>query len=107
MVSTNTHSNVDVILFLTDFSFLESRILHTCDSLFSLDYRLEDVGIIVRMLALHHTDETLETHTGIDDVHPQLLKTAVSLTVELHKHKVPYFNHLGIVLIHQLTAALA
>ena len=106
MVSTDTHGHIDIILFFTDFTVLESRILQTCDGLFSLDNRLEDISIIVRVLALQHTHQTLKAHTGIYDVHTQLFKTTVGLTVELHKYKVPDFNHLGIVLIYQLTAAL-
>ena len=59
------------------------------------------------MLTLQHTDEALEAHTCINDVHRQLFQRAVGLAVILHKDEVPYLNDLRIVLIHQLAAGLA
>ena len=68
-----------------------------------LNQRLEDVCIIVRVLALDGTHQTLKAHTGVNHVHGKILQRTVGLAVELHEDDVPDFNHLGIVLVHQLT----
>ena len=78
MVSTDTHGDVDVILALGNWLFavslfLEGRIFQACNLLLCLDDGLEDIGIVVRVLALQHTDQTLESHTSIDDVHREFL----------------------------------
>ena len=59
------------------------------------------------MLALHHADEALESHAGVDDVHGELLQGAVGLAVVLHEHQVPYFDDLRVVLVHQFAACLS
>ena len=77
MVSADTHGHVDLILFLADrinAFFLESKVFQSRNLLFSLDDRLEDIRIIVRVLALQHTDKALETHTRINDVHRKLFQ---------------------------------
>ncbi len=56
------------------------------------------------MLALHSTNQTLETHTCVYHVHGQFFKTAISLAVELHEDEVPDFNHLWVVLIHEFAS---
>ena len=113
MVGTNAHGDVDTSLTSltsnTSYTSLTSlllkrRIFQSSNLLLGLDDRLEDIGIIVGMLALEHAYEALEAHTGIDDVHRELLERAVGLTVELHEHEVPDLDDLGIVLIHQVTA---
>ena len=74
------------------------------DALFLLDDGLEDVGIVVGVLALHHAHQTLEAHTGIDDVHSQRLERTVGLAVELHEHDVPYLDDLWVVLVDKVAA---
>ena len=74
VVGTNTHGDVDIFLafsywLLAISFFLEGGILKTSNILLSLDDGLEYVGIVVRVLALHHAHQALEAHTGIDDVH--------------------------------------
>ena len=72
MVSANTHSHVDIVLFLANGILgllLEGGIFQTCNLLFGLDDRLEDVSIIVRVLALHHANQALEAHTRINHIH--------------------------------------
>ena len=110
VVSTDTHSHIDVILLFCDGSlllFLKGYIFQSCQLLLSLYDWLEHICIIVRVLTLQHTDEAFKTHTRIDDVHGEFLETSISLTVKLHKHEVPYFNYLGIILVHQLATTLA
>ena len=86
---------------------LKSVVFQTRDVLFSLDDGLEDISIVVGVLALHHANETLESHTGIDDVHGELLQRAVSLAVELHEYEIPDFDNLWVVLIDEFTTSLA
>ena len=107
MVGTDTHGDIDIVLGLVNLSFFESGIFQTCNLLLSLDDGLEDIGIIVRVLALQHTNQTLKAHTGINHVHTEFLKTAVSLAVELHEHKVPDLDDLRVVLVDELATALA
>ena len=71
------------------------------------DDGLENVGIVIGMLALQHAHQALEAHTRVDDVHRQLLQRAIGLAVILHEHKVPDFNDLRVVLVHQLTTGFA
>ena len=66
------------------------------------DVRLENVGIVVRVLALHDAHKTLESHTRVDDLCRQGLKRAVGLAVVLHEYEVPDFDNLGIILVHQV-----
>ena len=84
--------------------FLKSRILQPRNLLLGLDDGLEDIGVVVRVLALQHTHEALEAHTGIDHVHRELLERTICLTVELHEHEVPDLDYLWIILIHQVAA---
>ena len=85
--------------------FLEGRIFQARDLLLSLDDGLEDVGVVVRVLALQHAHQALEAHAGVDDVHGELLQRAVGLAVELHEHEVPYLDDLRVVLVDEVTAA--
>ena len=110
VVGADAHGDVDVVLLLCDGSlllFLKRHVLQSGNLLLGLDDGLEDVGVVVRVLALHHADETLEAHAGIDDVHRQGLQRTVGLAVELHEHDIPDLDDLRVVLIHQLTTALA
>ncbi len=79
-------------------------IFHARDALYLADDGLEDVGVVVGVLALEGAHQALESHTGVDDVHRELLERAVGLAVELHEHEVPDLNHLGVVHVHQLAA---
>ena len=72
VVGANTHGHVDVVLLLADRTLgllLEGEVLQSGNLLLGLDDRLEYVGIVVRVLALHHADQTLKAHTGINYVH--------------------------------------
>ena len=72
MVGANTHGNINTSLasiFSLASLLLESKIFQSGNLLLGLDDRLEYVGIVVRVLALHHADQTLKAHTGINYVH--------------------------------------
>ena len=77
VVGTDSHGDVDLLLACTRSTsltsltslLLEGSILQACNLLLGLDDRLEDVSIVVRVLALHHTNQALEAHTSVDDVH--------------------------------------
>ena len=118
MVSANAHSYVYLLLAsrtsltrstsITSHTslFFKGIVFQTGNLLFGLDYWLEYVGIIVRVLALQHANQALKSHTGIDNIHAQLLERTVGLAVELHEHKVPNLDNLWIVLVYKLTTAL-
>ena len=63
---------------------------------------LEDISIVVGVLALNSTYKTLESHTGINNIHAQGFKMAVGLTLVLHEYDIPYLNNLWVVLVYQL-----
>ena len=95
VVGTYTHGHVGVLV---------DSVLHACDGLFLLDDRLEDVGVVVGVLALHGAYKTLESHTGIDNVHWERNERAVSLAFVLHEHDVPYLDNLRVVLVYEFAA---
>ena len=64
-----------------------------------LDEGLEDVGVVVRLLALYHHAEALEAHAGVDMLGLQGLQCAVGEAVELHEDEVPYLDDEGVVLV--------
>ena len=51
--------------------------------------RREEVGVVVRELALDHRRDALEAHAGVDRRRRQRIQRAVGLAVELHEHVVP------------------
>ena len=95
MVSDNTHSHI-YVLFLT--IFLTGKATNL------LDDRLEDVGIIVGMLALNSAYKALKAHTCVDYVHAEWLQMSISLTLILHEYDVPDFDYLRIILVYELTS---
>ena len=59
MVGADAHSDIDIVLFLADRSlclFLEGEVFQTSDVLLGLDDRLEDISVVIGMLALHHAN---------------------------------------------------
>ena len=65
VVSTDTHGHVDVFVVTVVFA---------CQSLFLADDGLEDIGVVVRLLVLQGTHQSLEAHTGVDDLHGELFQ---------------------------------
>ena len=90
MVGHNSHGHVNGLLFAI------SETSHVADG---ANDGLEDIGVIVGVLALNGTYEALETHTGVDDIHGEGLEVAIGLALELHEHDVPYLNDLWVVLV--------
>ena len=78
VVGTDAHGDVDVLLLLALcpllLLFLKGGVFETGDLLLHLDDGLEDVGVVVGVFALQHAHEALEAHTGVDDVHGELLQ---------------------------------
>ena len=100
VVGNDAHGHIDIVLQC----LLTAIVLLACEALHLLDEGLEDVGIVVGMLALQGAYESLEAHAGVDDVHGELLERAVGLAVELHEDKVPDLDDLGVVLIYQFAS---
>ena len=69
-----------------------------------LDKGLEDVGVIIRLLALHNHAEAFKTHASVNVFGLERLKSAVGQAVVLHEHKVPYLNDEGVVLVDEVAA---
>ena len=66
-----------------------------------LNNRLEDVGVVVRLFALHGHTQTFEAHARVDYFCRQRLERTIGLAVELHEHIVPDFNHLRMTTVYQ------
>ena len=97
MVGNHTHSDILLSVLAIFCSGLSGN---------DLDDRLEDIGIIVGSLALQRHTQTFESHTGIDHLGRQRFQRTVSLTVELHEHQVPDFDHLRMIFIDHFGTAL-
>ena len=110
VVGADTHGDIDVVLLFADrvdLLFLEGEILQSRDVLLCLDDRLEDIGVVVGVLPLHHTNQTLKAHTRVDDIHGEFFEGTVCLAVKLHEHEVPYLDDLRVVLVDEFTPRLA
>ena len=94
MIRNNAHSYID-ILFLP--------ILSTCQLANLVQHRLEHIRIVVTLFALNSAHETLKAHTRINHFLRQRLQRTVSFAVELHKHDIPYLDHLRVVFVYHLT----
>ena len=95
MVGDYTHSHV--LLFVLAISSTRHIGNH-------FDDRLEYVRIVVGCLTLQSHAETFESHTGIDHTGRQRFERAVGLSVVLHEHQVPDFDHLRMVFVHHVLA---
>ena len=95
MVGNDTHSHVCLFLL---------TIAETAQVPDGLDDGLEDIGIVVGVLALDGTHEAFEAHTRIDDVHAEGFQMTVSLALVLHEDDVPDFYNLWVVLVDHLTS---
>ena len=95
VVGNDAHSNVGLFLV---------AVFLAAEALYLVNHRLENVSVVVGVLALEGTYQTLEPHTGVDNVHRQRLQGTVSLAVELHEHDVPYLYDLWVVLVYQLSS---
>src|SRR5205814_3672601 len=55
----------------------------------SLDQILEEIDLVVGMLALQHGGDALKPHAGVDRRLGQRIHVAVLVPVELHEHEIP------------------
>ena len=70
----------------------------------ALDYWLEHVGVVVRLLALQCHAEALKAHAGVNYLCRKLFKVAVGHAVILHEHKIPNFNHLRVRAVYKVAS---
>ena len=68
------------------------------------DRGLENVGVVVRLLALEDHAEALEAHARVDVARGKFLQRAVCLAVELHEDEVPDLDHLRMARVDHLAA---
>ena len=95
VVGDDAHGNVRFLLFAVAVA------AQVADG---LDDGLEDVGVVVGVLALDGADESLEAHARVDDVHAERFEVAVGLALVLHEDDVPYLDDLRVVLVHQFAS---
>ena len=67
----------------------------------AVEQRLEHVGVVVGLFALHGHRQALEAHPRVDVLVRQGHERAIGHAVELHEDEVPDFNHLGVVGVDQ------
>ena len=108
VVGNHTHGDVDLLLLVGTLTILSGRcgeaVFLSGKVLNLLDDRLEDVRVVVGVLALQHTYESLKAHTCIDDVHRQWLQASVGLAVELHEDDVPNLDDLRVVFVDEFAS---
>src|SRR5947209_1080972 len=56
------------------------------------DDRLNEIGLVIRQLALEHGRDSLEAHPGIDGGAGKGSQNSIERTVELHEHQIPDLN---------------
>ena len=95
MVGNNAHRHIGLLL---------NAVLAVAEFTDLLEHRLEHIRVVVRLLALYGTNESLEAHTGINHFLCQRLKRTVSLAVELHEYDVPNLDNLRMVFVHQFAS---
>ena len=80
------------------------RLVGTCGRRFCQfaalgDQRLEGVGIVVIVNALHDSRDTFETHSGVDRRTRQVTTVLRRNLLILHEHKVPDFDKAVAILV--------
>ena len=95
MVGNNTHGNV--VLFI--FAIFRSGHLGNC-----FNQRLEYVRVVIGCFTLQSHAQAFESHTGIDHFRRKRLKSAVGFAVVLHEYKIPDFDNLGMIVVHQVAS---
>ena len=69
-----------------------------------LNQGLEDIRVVVGLLALHHHAEALEAHARVDMLGLQGFQSTIGQTVVLHEYEVPYLDDQRVVLVDQLAS---
>ncbi len=57
-----------------------------------LDDGLNEIGFVVRKMALEDGGEALQTHAGIDGRFRQRCELAIDRAIKLHENKIPNFD---------------
>ena len=60
----------------------------------------KDIGIVVRVLALQHRTDSLESHASVDVLRRKGGESSVPIAVILDKHEIPDLHHLGNTGVH-------
>ena len=69
-----------------------------------LNDKLENICIVIRRFTLNYPNQTLKSHSGINMLCRKFFQRAVGLSVKLHEHVIPNFNHFRIVFVYQCGA---
>ena len=77
------------------------------DLAYSGEHAAEHVGVVVAALALEHRTEAFESHSGVDVLGGKRFEVAVGHALVLHEHEVPYLDHVGVGLVHELASGYA
>ena len=95
MVGHYSHSHIDVLLL---------AITEAAEVADGFDDGLEDVGIVVGLLALNGANQAFEAHAGVDNVHSKRFEMSISLALVLHEDDVPDLDNLRVVLVDEFAA---
>ena len=95
VVGADTHGDIGILVLAIDKRRLGSQCLNE---------GLEDIGVVVRLFALHDHAEALKAHSGVDMLSLEGLESAVGKAVVLHEDEVPNLNNERVVLVDQFGA---
>ena len=86
----------------------QSRVLrNAAHGVDSLEERKEHIGVVVTHLVLEDGGDSLEAHAGIHVLRGQRVQSARGIAGELHEHQVPDLQHVGVVLVDEISGVAA
>jgi len=100
MICNNSIRSIDAVCIL----FAKFALIwpYSADFLHFLEDRYEDVGVIVRPLALDYGHQSLEAHASVNVLCRKWPERPIIFTVELDENIVPDFEDIWVVLIDQM-----
>ena len=98
MVGNDAHGNVNRLVLAVGLASHLPQLL---------DQRLENIGVVIGLLALYRHAEAFKTHARIHVFFRQLHQTSVGAAFKLHEHVVPDFHHQRVVVVHAFAAGHA
>jgi hypothetical protein len=72
--------------------------------LYGFEYGHEYVRVVIGPLVLYDGHKPLKAHATINVLLGQWPQWAITLPVELNEHKVPYFQHVGVIFVDQMSS---
>jgi hypothetical protein len=72
--------------------------------LYGIEYGHEYVRVVIGPLVLYDRHKPLEAHATINVLLGQWPQGAITLSVELNEHKVPYFQHVRVIFVDQMSS---